>query len=111
MVPVVQLRLPVQPPPANCISALDYAEVDYEGTLQRKVAQPAGIRGDMEAFTPRVDLHYNLMAGPFTPFIMAAFGYSFIDTNIPNGRPSTGCWWDPWYGYNLHLGTAHPRSG
>jgi len=78
--------------------ALDYAEVDYEGTLVREGGGTFGVRGDMEAFTPRVDLHYNLMAGPFTPFIMAGFGYSFIDTNIPNGRPSTGCWWDPWYG-------------
>ncbi|MBD3855301.1 MAG: porin family protein, partial [Acidobacteria bacterium] len=22
-----------------------------------------------------------------------------IDTNIPSGPPTTGCWWDPWWGY------------
>ena len=89
--------------------ALDYAEVEYSGTLQRQGGATAGVRGDMEAFTPRVDLHYNLMAGPFTPFIMGGIGYSFIDTNIPNGRPSTGCWWDPWYGYICT--TVQPTHG
>ena len=80
--------------------ALDYSEVDYEADINRQGGAPLfGISGDMEAFTPRVDLHYNLMDKPITPYIMAGIGYSFIDTNIPNGRPSTGCWWDPWYGY------------
>ena len=78
--------------------ALDYAEVDYDGTLQG-VGNTYGIRGDMEAFTPRMDLHFNLLKGPITPYVLAGIGYSFIDTNIPNGRASTGCWWDPWYGY------------
>ncbi len=31
--------------------------------------------------------------------MVGGIGYSFIDTNIPSGRPSTGCWWDPWWGY------------
>jgi opacity protein-like surface antigen len=79
--------------------AFDYSEVDYSGNLVLGNGGGSGVRGDMEAFTPRVDLHYNLLTGPVTPYVMAGIGYSFIDTNIPNGRPSTGCWWDPWYGY------------
>ena len=36
--------------------------------------------------------------GTITPYISGMIGYAFIDTNIPNGPPQTGCWWDPWYG-------------
>jgi len=40
----------------------------------------------------------NFLEGPITPFVNGTIGYSFIDTNIPDGPPQSGCWWDPWYG-------------
>jgi opacity protein-like surface antigen len=79
--------------------ALDWADVDYRATLQRQNSSPTIASGTMESFTPRVDLHLNILDRPITPYVMAGVGYSYIDTNIPNGRPQTGCWWDPWYGY------------
>ena len=48
--------------------------------------------------TPRVGVNFNFLDGPITPYVTATVGYSFIDTNIPDGPPQTGCWWDPWYG-------------
>lgn len=78
---------------------LDWQTVDYEALIVTDPPGVTGVRGEYEAFTPRVNLQYNFIDGPLTPFIMGGIGYSFIDTNIPNGRPSTGCWWDPWYGY------------
>jgi opacity protein-like surface antigen len=76
--------------------ALDWADVDYNANI---VLGGSGLgtraTGSMESFTPRMDLQLNLLDRPFTPFVMAGVGYAFIDTNVPNGLPQTGCWWDP----------------
>jgi len=91
--------------------ALDWSDMDYDATLLTDTT-PQGtveVSGTAEAFTPRVNVHYNFIDGPLTPFVMAGFGYSFIDTNIPEGRPSNVCWWDPWWGYVC--GTVQPTKG
>ena len=61
-------------------------------------SQRRHVEGELESFTPRVGVNFNFMEGPFTPYVNATIGYAFIDTNIPDGPPQTGCWWDPWYG-------------
>ena len=78
--------------------ALDWARVNYDATIVT-TGNPASARGTYQAFTPRINVLFNLLAKPFTPYVTGGIGYSFIDTNIPNGRPQTGCYWDPWYGY------------
>lgn len=78
---------------------LDWTSVDYDASLQLDPTGSIGVSGDIEAFTPFVKGNFNFIDGPFTPYLSAGIGWSFIDTNIPNGRPQTGCWWDPWYGY------------
>ncbi len=45
------------------------------------------------------DATWNVMNGPFTPYLSATAGWAWIDTNIAEGPPQTGCWWDPWWGY------------
>ena len=42
---------------------------------------------------------YNLLKAPFTPYISTNIGWTFIDSGLPTGRLTTGCWYDPWYGY------------
>ena len=42
---------------------------------------------------------YNFLSTPFTPYISANIGSTFIDSGIPTGDIITGCWWDPWWGY------------
>ncbi len=37
--------------------------------------------------------------GALAPFIEAGIGWSYIDSNVVDGPPTTGCWWDPWWGY------------
>lgn len=81
--------------------ALDWAVVDYDVTLQsadRPDRQFSG-EGDIESFTPKVAVNFNLLKGSFTPFVSAGVGWAFVDTNIPNGPTEVGCWWDPWWGY------------
>ena len=79
---------------------LDWNNLDYEATLFSATLPnlSVGVEGEMEAFTPRVGVNFNFMDGPFTPYLSGTIGYTFIDTNIPDGPPQIGCWWDPWYG-------------
>lgn len=78
---------------------LDWTNVDYDASLQLDPGGSIDVSGEVETFTPFVKGNFNFIDGPFTPYVSAGIGWSFIDTNIPDGRPETGCWWDPWYGY------------
>ncbi len=81
---------------------LDWNNIDYKAHVVKADPPLAGssvnIDGTLEAFTPRVGVNFNFIDGPITPYVTALIGYSFIDTNIPNGPPVSGCYWDPWYG-------------
>ena len=79
---------------------IDWNTVDYTANLVSEDLPnlEVGVDGEMESFTTRVGVNYNFIDGPITPYVNGTIGYSFIDTNIPDGPPQTGCWWDPWYG-------------
>jgi opacity protein-like surface antigen len=83
--------------------SLDWQNTDYDVLIQSAPPSMAGIQfggsGSLDAVTPRISANYNFMAGPLTPYVSAGVGWSFIDTNIPTGRPQNVCWWDPWWGY------------
>jgi len=36
---------------------------------------------------------------PVTPFIDLSLGLTNLDSNVTEGLPTTGCWWDYWWGY------------
>ena len=80
---------------------LDWNTVDYDVTVVSASVPGRSFdaRGDLESFTPHLEANFNLFEGPFTPYVTGGVGWTFIDTNIPNGPPETACWWDPWYGY------------
>jgi opacity protein-like surface antigen len=42
---------------------------------------------------------FYLTEGAVAPYIEAGGGWTRIDSNIADGPPTTGCWWDPWWGY------------
>jgi opacity protein-like surface antigen len=79
--------------------ALDWTQIDYKANIITGTGTSISADGSYQAFTPRVNLQWNFLDAPITPYVIGGIGYGFIDTNIPNGRPATGCWWDPWYGY------------
>jgi opacity protein-like surface antigen len=86
---------------------VDWNSVDYSADIAP--APPPGggpisglgfsVDGELEYWTPRVGVNFNLLEGDFTPYVTGGVGWSFIDTNVPDGRPQSACWWDPWYGY------------
>ena len=58
-----------------------------------------GISGSYDNWVLSVNAVYHFSDGPITPYVGAGIGWTWIDTNIPDGLPITGCWWDPWWGY------------
>ena len=86
---------------------VDWNSVDYQADIAPAPISPGGpivgagfsVDGELEYWTPRVGVNFNLLEGDLTPYVTGGVGWSFIDTNIPEGRATTSCWWDPWYGY------------
>ncbi|HYA37431.1 MAG TPA: outer membrane beta-barrel protein [Candidatus Methylomirabilis sp.] len=54
---------------------------------------------EMSISNLQFNLFYNFIAGPVTPYVSAGLGSTYIDSNIAYGNASTGCWYDPWWGY------------
>lgn len=65
---------------------------DGSNTLQRFTA-------NLYTSSINAGITYNLLKSPFTPYLSANLGSTYIDSGIPTGNISTGCWWDPWWGY------------
>ena len=61
-------------------------------------AVPVIIAHDLSKKTHQFNVTYNFSGKAFTPFVVAGIGWSSLDSNVPSGL-STGCWWDPWWGY------------
>jgi len=55
--------------------------------------------GSLDISVTQINFTYYFMPKTFTPYLSGGFGWSWYDTNIPQGPPQTGCYWDPWYGY------------
>jgi opacity protein-like surface antigen len=78
---------------------LQWAGVGYDATAFDEDLNPVDISGKYDSFTVSANLVYYLTETQLSPFVGAGIGWSWIDTNIPNGPPITWCWWDPWWGY------------
>jgi len=76
-----------------------WAGVGYDATALDEDLNPVDISGKYDSFTLSGNLIYYLSDGPLSPYIGAGIGWTWIDTNVPNGPPYTWCWWDPWWGY------------
>jgi hypothetical protein len=73
---------------------------NYEAT--RIVENPLGpntIGSKLDMFSYELKGVFHFIDGPLTPFVEASAGWTNMDSNIPDGPPTSGCWWDPWWGY------------
>jgi hypothetical protein len=66
--------------------------VDENGTKEKFTANLYTSRFD-------IDLTYNISRKAFTPYVSLFLGSTYIDSGVPTGNITTGCWYDPWYGY------------
>ena len=60
---------------------------------------PQTIDYTMSRYSGQLNATWNWFRGPLTPFLQAGVGWTKLDSNIINRPPTTGCWWDPWWGY------------
>jgi opacity protein-like surface antigen len=79
--------------------AFQWAGVGYDATAMDEDGLPVNIFGSYDSFTLSANLVYYLSEAQLSPYVGAGLGWTWIDTNIPNGPPYTWCWWDPWWGY------------
>jgi opacity protein-like surface antigen len=78
---------------------ISWNSVSYTATRVLEAGGTEQIGGWLDTSATRFNLTYHFTEKALTPFISANIGWAWIDTNIPSGPPSTGCWWDPWWGY------------
>lgn len=76
-----------------------YAQADYEAVVNVENGGLRRFNHELDMFNGQINATWNLLDGPFTPFIRGGVGWTYIDSNIASDRPQTGCWWDPWWGY------------
>ena len=75
---------------------------DYTATFvpdDGGVNQTETLRAELDVFSLYGKGTFNFIEGPITPFVEATLGWTAVDSNIADGPPVTGCWWDPWWGY------------
>jgi opacity protein-like surface antigen len=73
---------------------------DYTATYLPESGPPfQSLRATMDVFSIAVNGTFNLLEGPITPFVEVGFGWTGVDSNVADGPPIAGCWWDPWWGY------------
>ena len=56
---------------------------------------PLTVGGTLETNTGSFNLQYNMIERTFTPFVNVGAGWTYLDSNIPNGPPQGSCWWHP----------------
>jgi len=72
----------------------------YEATfIEESTMTPFTINAEARFWNFQARGTFNLIDGPLTPFIEGGIGWSHVDSNVADGPPITGCWWDPWWGY------------
>lgn len=73
----------------------------YPRYLATRVLEGGGtdiIRANLGVTTLHVKGTFYFLETPLTPFFEVGLGWSRVDSNIIKGPPTSGCWWDPWWG-------------
>jgi opacity protein-like surface antigen len=60
---------------------------------------PVSVKHTMSVFNGQFNGTWNILDGPITPYLQAGLGWTYVDSNVSDGPPVTGCYWDPWWGY------------
>jgi hypothetical protein len=87
---------------------LQWTGISYNASVVDDDGELSAIRGSYDQFALFGNAVYYFGDSAFAPYVGAGIGWTWIDTNIPNGPPATGCWWDPWYGYVCY--TTYPTE-
>jgi opacity protein-like surface antigen len=50
-------------------------------------------------FTGHFTGTYYFVDNEISPWVEGGLGWTYFDSNVSDGAPIVGCWWDPWWGY------------
>jgi opacity protein-like surface antigen len=80
---------------------IDYLNPDYKATLVPDDPNDpeVTIKHDLTQWNFRLKGTWNFTEGPLVPYVDLGFAWTNVDSNVVEGDPITGCWWDPWWGY------------
>ena len=70
------------------------------GTIIKDDGEDTAVPFTSNLYTSSInfDFTYNILSGPFTPYVTANLGYTYLDSGIPTGNIGTGCgWYFGWY--------------
>ena len=76
-----------------------WVRADYDALLDTEDNGLVEINHTLDMFNGQFNGVWNILEGPFTPYLQAGLGWTYLDSNVTDGPPTTGCWWDPWWGY------------
>lgn len=60
---------------------------------------PVTSSGSIYTSTINFGFTFNFLTTPFTPYVTANLGSTYIDSGVYTGNVGSGCWWYPYYGY------------
>jgi hypothetical protein len=74
---------------------------NYTSTIVSDDPSESPVTSTQQLYTSTMDFGftYNFLSGPFTPYVQASLGYTYIDSGLYTGNITSGCWWYPYYGY------------
>jgi opacity protein-like surface antigen len=76
-----------------------WARPDYKSVFVTEEGEAVSVKHTMNIFNGQFNGTWNILKGPITPYLQAGLGWTYVDSNVADGPPTTGCWWDPWWGY------------
>jgi opacity protein-like surface antigen len=79
---------------------LAWVRPNYNAVLIPEDGSPdININHQANIWTGQFNATYNFTDAVITPYVEAGLGWTNFDSNVADGPPSSGCWWDPWWGY------------
>ena len=80
---------------------IEYLRPDYKATLVPEDPNDSATVIDhrLTQWNWRLKGTWNLTEGPLVPYVDFGYGWTNVDSNVVDGPPITGCWWDPWWGW------------
>ena len=83
--------------------SLDFASsnANYTSTAVPEDPSQSPVTSTHSLYTTSINFGFtfNFLSTPFTPYVTANLGSTYIDSGVLTGNVGTGCWWYPYWGY------------
>jgi opacity protein-like surface antigen len=91
----------------NLSFAMDSYRADYDTKgIVDEDGDPSDFRHEVDSFSGQINGTYHFMKGRFTPYVEAGLGWTYLDSNISNGRYYYSCG----FGYCSYRGDSYDDS-